>query len=197
MDEMTKRGLGIALNEATWLGAEVDRARRMAALTFRVLTLPAEGREPSDTRLSLVLSPVGRIAASLRHGRGDDADARVEHFTLDALLGVVQSFGGLPIYGWEFFDQSSFARWSAQLSLDEHLSGDGGNSHSIDLFQDGGGRQLDVRVWFDGLRILDPLGAELSVDEVIAGGSRWWDALNAGDPRTEGHALFPLKRSKP
>lgn len=196
MDEITKRGLGIALNEATWLGAEVDRSRRIAGLTFRVLTLPAEGPAPDDPRLSVVLSPVGRVAASLRHGRWDDHSARVESFSLDALLSVVQSFHGLPIYGWAFFDQEPrFAGWSTRLSLDEQFTGEAVHSHTIDLFQDGGGRVLDVRIWFDDVRIRNPRGDELSIDDVIAGGRRWWDALNSGDARTEGHGIFPLKRS--
>ena len=42
--------LGVALNEADLLGFEVEERRRIAAATFRVLSLPAEGRPPEDRR---------------------------------------------------------------------------------------------------------------------------------------------------
>ena len=197
MDEITKRGLGIALERGDLAGRggrpqpedcgvdvpRVDPARRR----------PSAGRSAA---VRLGSRPVGRVAASLRHGRWNYHSARVESFSLDALLSVVQSFHGLPIYGWAFFDQEPrFAGWSTRLSLDEQFTGEAVHSHTIDLFQDGGGRVLDVRIWFDDVRIRNPRGDELSIDDVIAGGRRWWDALNSGDARTEGHGIFPLKRS--
>src|SRR5262245_24355446 len=97
-------GLGVALNEADLLGVEVDATRRLAAATFRVLTLPVEGPEPEDRRVQLLLRPVGRVAASLREGRWDDPHAEVVPFALPDLLATVQTFGGQSLYGWEFID---------------------------------------------------------------------------------------------
>jgi len=120
LTEEKKQGLSIALNEAILLGIEVDTNRNLAAATFRVLTLPEQGSPPDDSRVQLIFAPVGRVAASLRLGRWDDREARVSAFQIDELLSVVQSFGGSPIYGWEFFDtdDKDFPRWSDRLSLD-------------------------------------------------------------------------------
>lgn len=187
-------GLGVALNEATLISLEVDPERRLAWATFLVLSLPEEGPPPDDRRVLLLFSPVGRVAASLRHGRWDDRDARVETFTVEWLPAVAQSFQ-TSIYGRQFLDVPEaeyFSRWSDRLSLDFRSDTDG-LSHTIDLSQDGGlERSLDIRLWFDDLVIRSPDRREISIDEFIAGGRRWWDAWSRDDPRTQDAGIFRL-----
>ncbi len=140
------------------------------------------------------LGKVGRISASLRHGEWDDETADVEPFSLEQLSEVVLSFHGLPIYGWEFIDpaEGSWQRWRDRLSLDETL-GAHGTAHHIDLFQAGGTtRHLDLRVWFDDLIVYDMAHTILSIEDFVAGGRRWWDALYAGDDRVQGHGIIPM-----
>lgn len=186
-----KAGLGVALNEATLLGAEVSRERRIAAITFAVLSLPEIGPPPQDSRISLVLAPVGRVVASLRNGGWDDPAAAVIPFSLEELLPTIQSFDGLSIYGWEFIDiEQGYEVWSKRLSLDERLGTDG-HAHSITLFQDGHERYLNLRIWFDTLRVFRSDRSEVPIDDFIAAGERWWDGLYAGDPRTQGHGIVP------
>ncbi len=187
--------LGVSLNEADLLGFEVDSARRIATATFRVLTLPAEGPPPADRRVQILFRPVGRVAASLRNGQWNDEEAEVVPFSLRDLLGVVQSFGGQPVYGWEFFDihEKALAQWGNRLSLDWQ-SGSDGLSRSISVFQSSGAgafRHLDLCVWFDELEVRRPDGVVIPLEEFVAGGRRWWDAMYAGDKRAEGHGIFP------
>src|SRR5258708_3697785 len=193
LTEEEKQGLSIALNEAILLGMEVDTSRNLAAATFRVLTLPEQGLPPADSRVQIIFAPVGRVAASLRLGRWDDREARVSPFQIDELLSVVQSFGGLPIYGWEFLDtdDKDFPRWSDRLSLD--LRTDVEATHSITVFQAGADRHLDVCLWFNRLEIKDPRGEGISMEAFIAGGRRWWDGLYKGDERTSDSGIIPLK----
>ena len=40
---------------------------------------------------------------------------------------------------------------------------------------------LDVRVWFADVSVLDGSGRRLDLDEFIAGGVRWWEAMYAGE----------------
>jgi hypothetical protein len=187
-------GLGVALNEASLLGLEVSTEHRLAAATFAVLTLPEVGPPPQDSRVQMQFHHVGRVAASLRHGRSDDPQALVERFPLERLLETVQSFGGLPVYGWEFFDvhDQDFPTWSDRLSLDIRCSS-GDSKHSVTLFQDAGDRILDIWLWFDELSIHSPAGGVLGIEDFIGGGKRWWDGLYAGDERTSGHGIVPLK----
>jgi len=188
-------GLNLALDEATLLGLEVCPERGAAAATFAVLTLPEEGPPPKDSRRKFLFSPIGRVAASLRHGHWDDSSAQVEPFTIDKLLSVVQSFGGAPIYGAEFIDcERYFARWSGRLSLD-FVCDPGATEHSIQLFQEGAGpnRILNIRLWFRDVRIRDAEGADIPLAEFIADGKRWWDGLNSGDPRTDGYGIYPFE----
>jgi hypothetical protein len=191
-------GLGIALNESSLLGIEVDPKGRIAAATFSVLTLPEAGPPPLDARLQFIFSPVGRVAASLRHGTWDDATAKVESFPIEQLLQVVEQFKGGSIYGWEFIDvdeSKDFRKWLDRLSLD-FRSGEDGLSHTIDLFQSmDSSLHLDVRLWFDEFVIRNPDNQEVPLDDFIAGGKRWWDGLYGGDQRTQGHGIAPLKRT--
>lgn len=187
--------LGVALNEADLLGFEVDPDRRVAASTFRVLTLPSDGPPPDDRRVQMLFRRVGRVAASLRNGRWDDLAAEVVPFELNELLAVVQSFGGQPIYGWDFFDrhENDLGNWAHRLSLDWRLGYDG-LSHSIEVFQASGigpSRHLDLRVWFDELEVRRPDGVAFPLEDFAAGGRRWWDALFSRDKRTDGHGIVP------
>ena len=195
MDAEHISGLNIALNEASLLGVEVDPQARTAAATLAVLTLPEVGPMVSDNRLQFLFYPVGRIVASLRKGAWNDEKAEVVEFELADLLSVVQEFGGAPIYGWKFFDNTdveAFRRWSDRLSLD-HETGLEGRTHTIDLFQEGYQRHLDIRIWFDKIAIGDPAGDQVLLDDLIAGGKRWWDGFYNGDARTQGSGLVPLK----
>jgi len=60
LSDAEKKGLGIALNEATLLGAEVDPYRQIAAITLSVLALLPEGPPPDDPRLQLLLHDLRR-----------------------------------------------------------------------------------------------------------------------------------------
>jgi hypothetical protein len=187
-------GLNTALEEAVLLGFEVDSKRRIAAATFAVLTLPETGPVPKDRRVQFLFTPVGKIAASLRNGRWDDLNAEVTQFSLEELLGVVQSFKGLPIYGWDFFDgtdANNFDEWADRCSIDLQL-GEDGHTHTMDLFQAGPTRHLDIRLWFDEFSIRDPMDGEITPTDFISDGKRWWDGLYAGDKRTDGFGVFPM-----
>jgi hypothetical protein len=189
----------VALNEASLVGLEVEAAAGWAGVTLSVLSLPAGGGpEPADPRIQLVLQPIGRIAASLRQGAWDDDDAVVAPLGLEKLHAAVAGFGQQPIYGWGFLDvpeEKNFARWCDRLSLDWRASG-GGLAHTLDLFQESDGRHLDLRLWFDELRVFDADRAEIAFDDFTAGGVRWWDAMYAGDQRTQGHGIAPLRRER-
>ncbi len=171
-------------------------AQSLCGITLSLLMLPENGPAPEDSRIQVLLHPVGRVAASLRMGRWDDDSATVQPFKLNELLSVVQSFQGLPIYGWEFFDLSEdkFRSWSNRLSLD--WDGDpSGMEHSISLFQEGSvpERILDLRIWFREIEFRSPDGSPVHIQNVISDGKRWWDGLYSGDKRTEGHGIFPGK----
>jgi hypothetical protein len=189
--------LGVALNEARLLAIEVDAQTATAAVWLEVLTLPPQGPEPNDRRRRLCLGGVSRVAVSYRDGRWDDPDAPVLPLRLAHLSEVIGAFGRLPVYGWEFFNrgQAPFVEWRDRLSLDVRLAGHG--TQTVDLFQEDGQRILDVRIWFATLAVTTATGPALDLEEFVAGGRRWWDALYAGDARAGGHGIVPLRPSAP
>lgn len=87
------------------------------------------------------------------------------------------SFEGQDVYGWEFLDvpeEDEFASWSDRLSLDWRSQPDG-LSHTLDLFQEWPSlRVLDLRFWFDELRIVASDGDEIAFDDFTAAGVRYW-----------------------
>jgi hypothetical protein len=188
-----RNAFGVAFNEATLHGLELDEGRRIVAVTLEVLTLPEDGPAPSDSRVQVVLQPVGRIAASLREGA--DTGAQVVPFTAEELTGVVDSVAGVNVYGWNYIDthERELAEWGERLSFDWR-AGPGGLSHSLYLFQEGP-PDLDVLVWFDELRVFDPSYREIPIAEFLDGGRRWWEAFRRHDPRTHGRGLASLRRS--
>src|SRR5436309_6782321 len=113
--------LNTALNEATLVSAVVDEADRKARITLAVRTLPENGPPSRDHRVMIVLAPLGRICASLRDGRWDDAGAPVHPFVLPQLTDIVRSFHEQPIYGWGFMDGEAgetFARRGKRRRLE-------------------------------------------------------------------------------
>lgn len=190
-----RSGLNVALSESRLLSVQVNRVSRSATVWFEVLTLPEDGSAPADITVALVVSGVTRVAVSLREGRWDDEKAIVTVVTLDQLDAVVREFGGSAIYGWEFIDppEESWANWQGRLSLDDVLSEETAD-HVLDLFQEGAtmDRHLDLRLWFTGLGVVDRRGQKIELEQFVAGGVRWWDALYAGDSRTDGHGIIAL-----
>ena len=188
------QSLNVGINEATLLGVEFDPERRIAAATLAVLSLPETGPMADDPRVQFLFRPVGRIVASLREGHWDDPTAELVKFEVTDLLAVVQSFGGLAIYGWEFFDvddSTSYDRWAKRVSLD-YSSGTDGLTHTVELFQSAEHRTLDLRLWFDELMVRTAAGEVISWEEFAAGGKRWWDGLYTGDERTKNSGISPL-----
>lgn len=194
LTEDQSNGLNVALNESDLLGIEVDTERRIAAATFRVLSLPEVGPPPEDRRFQFLFDRVGRVAASLRDGRWDDLSAPAIPFALEDLLSVVQSFGGLSIYGWEFIDvhEKKLARWGDRLSLD-WASGGLISPHSITVFQEDEKRNLDICIWYESLEIRNSKGTVVSIDDFVAAGKRWWKGFYEGDDRTNSFGMVPLK----
>jgi hypothetical protein len=139
--------LNVAINESELHDIRVDSDRRDASLLLTVLTLPEVGPKPEDRRVVLRLMGVSRVAASLRQGRWDDANAAVETTSLEDLSEVVRSFGGQPVYGWEFFDPSpqSWQGWHDRLGLDQRFDG-AADGHVLELPRVGGGTSPTSRL---------------------------------------------------
>ena len=203
MSQLSKEqisGLGVAFNEARLLGAELDVTRSLCGITLSVLSLPAEGPALNDSRLQILLAPVARLCASLRHGCWNDDTAQVENFPISELLPKIQSFGGQPIYGGEFIDLDKAVSdyWSDRLSLD--WQGDpNAQTHTLTLFQEcyAPERTLDLKIWFRDISFFRPTGEKIEIEDVIAGGKRWWDGMYSGDSRTSGMGIGPLVTQAP
>lgn len=193
IDDHLAAALGTALNEAALLGVELDPKRGLVGVTLSVLTLPDDhSPEPADPRRQLILTHVGRVAAALRNARWDDLSAPCLPLAASDLLSVVQSFRGQPIYGWQFIndDDPAWHEWKTRLSLDVQLDSSSATNR-ISLFQEdvNPDRHLDIWIWFEDLIVRDAYGNTISLDDFIAGGARWWEAMHAGDPRTQGHGI--------
>ena len=161
-----------------------------------MLAREPSGHETPDPRRTLRLSGVSRVVASCRTGHWDDEDAPVLPLDTDGLRELLRRSGGTPVYGWEFVDaEGSWATWRQRLSLDLALGGAGG--HHLTLFQDLQGKaHLDLRVWFTDLAVLAATG-RLDLDDFIAAGVRWWDAMYAGERSDLAPGIAALRPDEP
>jgi hypothetical protein len=184
MDRTIADGLNIALNEADIVAVRFgSNDVPQAEVDLDVLAM-SDSKDLPETQVTLVLTPVSRVVASLRMGNWDDADAEVVPLTLAGLPAAVASFGAQPIYGWEFFDADE-PEWLDRLSLDVRFASAGDEHHTLELFQEGwGDRHLDLRIWFGEIAVHARDGGTVSLDKVIADCRRWWEAFFAGDRRT-------------
>ena len=135
ISEGEREGLNVALNEATWAALDVDVPARRARVLLDVLGLPPERIASAGSRVIVAASQVSRIAASLRLGWWNDEAAEVVPLDVADLDATVRSFGGCPIYGWEFIDPpgTSWLHWRNRLSMDARLD-PGKSPHVLDLF---------------------------------------------------------------
>ena len=176
LDGLDTAGLNTALAEGTCLGVVPDAGAARVRLELEVLTLPVDGPPPKDRRVSLTLTGVSRVAASLRMQRWDDAEPKVFPLTLETLGEAVGGFGGGSLHGWDFVDadDSGWALWRELLSFDTSVGG-GPGTHLLEFSQQEGvdPRELDVRIWFEDVSITTPAGLEIPTQEFIEGGRRW------------------------
>ena len=119
--------------------------------------------------------------------------------SLDGLVDAVDRFGPTDLYGWDYIDRDvpDWCYWQDRLSLDEitlPVISDAVTPHFIHLFKEstvGPDRVLDLRIWFEGLRVQTPAGEAIEMEAFIRQGKRWWDAMYSGDKRTALTGIVP------
>lgn len=187
--EQLRAGLDVAINEADLSALRINERTGEVHLLFVVLTLPENGPEPDDRRRVLALSGCSRLVATLREA-GRRGQERIAALRLGALPGAVRDFGSQPVSGWEFFDLEPVVS-EAPVSLELDMNR-GRGDHSIDLvLSDAFDRhhRLDFRIEFDELSVFDGDEQQVELDDFVAGGRRWWQALRDGDPRVQDHGI--------
>ena len=195
LSEEQLEGINLAMDEAPLLDLELDLSLKSARITLQVFYIAENGQVPTDRKVIIHLKSISRISASLRHYDKNDKYLKTEKFDISDFEKLIRSFGGPSVYGSNFIrpGNESLPSWAENVSLELSLGDDEGN-FMIDLFQWDDSRKLDFRIWFNDLKISRASNEqEISIDEFIVGGKRWWEAFNKNDPRTQGFGMFPLK----
>ena len=193
IDKELRHKIGLALNEATLLGVEFDEEKSLVACSFAVVAMDKDGNVPQDNRLLFAFKPIGRFVASYRNGHWDDKNAVVEKFEPKDILEIVQRFKGQSIYGWDFVNcgDKDFDTWKDRLSC-EYSTGDNiGLTNTIDLFQEGGDKHIDFRIWFDDFEILTPEYEKVELKDFIDNGKRGWDAVYENNEKMGDFGIIP------
>lgn len=150
-----------ALDGAALWGLELDPRFRVLAATFE----PTPDRHPlgavEDPRLQALFFPVGEVKASLRrHLR--EGGVRVDTFTTDQLVDVVDSFGGASVTAPLFDQPDPSGEWPPELSLHGRSVAPDGYRRSLTLRLEGeGGRRFGFHATFDSVRVNDADGNEI------------------------------------
>jgi hypothetical protein len=187
-------GINVALNEATLLGVEFHRDKEIVAVTFAPVAIDENGQVPTDNRVQFVFKPVGRFIASYRLGHWDDKTAPIVKFEPEQILERVEEFGHCAIYGWEFIDckKEGDYSWLDKLSFDFNSDCNHGKEHSIELFQEGAYKHIDIKIWFDEFEIYSPSYEKIKVHTFIDNGKRGWDGVYYGNA-SEKFGIYPSK----
>lgn len=193
IDEELKHKIGLALNEATLLGVEFDEEKKLVSCSFAVVAMDKEGNVPQDNRLLFIFKPVGRFVASYRAGHWDDKGALVEKFEPKDILEIIKRFQGQAIYGWDFMNcgDKDFDTWKDRLSFDYSTGDNTGLTNTMDLFQEGGNKHIDLRIWFDEFEILTPKYEKVKLQDFIDNGKRGWDAIYENNEKMGNFGIFP------
>ncbi|CAH0258109.1 MULTISPECIES: hypothetical protein [unclassified Pedobacter] len=193
IDEELRHRIGLSLNEATLLGVEFDREKNLVACSFSLVAIDKDGNVPQDNRVLFIFKSIGRFAASYRNGHWDNKTAEVEKFEPEKISEIVQCFEELSIYGWDFINcgDNDFDTWKDRLSFDYSSGIDSGLTNTIDLFQEGGNRHIDIRIWFDEFEILTPTYQAVELEDFLANGKRGWDAVYANNDKIGNFGIIP------
>lgn len=193
INEELRHRIGLALNEATLLGVEFDKEKNLVACSFALVAMDKDGNVPEDNRFLFIFKPVGRFVASYRNGHLDDNNAVVEKFEPIVILEVIKRFNGQAIYGWDFVNcgDKDFDTWKDRLSFDYSTNDNIGFTNTIDLFQEGGDKHIDIRIWFDDFEILTPKYEHLELEEFLENGKRGWDAVYANNNKMSNFGIIP------
>lgn len=141
--------------------------------------------------VTVSLSDVSRIAASLRRGEYLDRSAPVASFGIDSLDSIMQGFWPGAIFGHFIDADPTDAAWRDRLSLDIQRSAHGG-SHTFSLWNANPEWAFDLIIWFDHLAVFDTGGAELDLDRLIAGGDQFAKAVHEDHPSTAQSGIVPF-----
>lgn len=193
IDEELRHRIGLALNEATLLGVEYNKEKNLVACSFALIAMDKDGNVPEDNRLLFIFKPVGRFAASLQNGHWDNKNAEVEKFEPENILEIIQSFKGRSIYGWDFINcgDKDFDTWKDRLSFDYTTGDNIGLTNTIDLFQEGFNRYIDLRIWFDDFEIFTPTYEPVDLEEFLENGKRGWAAVYANNDKMSNFGIIP------
>jgi len=187
-------GINVALNEATLLGVEFHRDKEIVAVSFSPVAIDENGQVPSDNRIQFIFKPVGKFIASYRLGHWDDKAAPTIMFEPEQILEKVEEFGHCSIYGWEFIDckKESDYSWLDKLSFDFNSPNTEGRQHSIELFQEGCGKHIDIKIWFDEFEIYTSTYDKIEFQTFIDNGKRGWDGIYNGNA-SDSFGIYPVK----
>ncbi len=187
-------GVNVALNEATLLGVEFHRDKEIVAVSFAPVAIDVNGQVPADNRVQFVFKPVGKFIASYRLGHWDDKTAPTIKFEPEQILEKVEEFGHCSIYGWEFIDckKECDYSWLDNLSFDYNSLNNHGKLHSIELFQEGGDKHIDIKIWFDEFEIFSSKYDKIDVQTFIDNGKRGWDRIYYGNT-SDTFGIYPSK----
>lgn len=192
-DEETRGHLEVALNEADVLGIRLDPSGAWCDLLLHVLALPETGPIDPDARRILRLAAPAQLRVMLRPETGTAGYGPV--IPLAGLDAVEDFFASLSwsgsMYGWKFLDRPSLTHdWPAQPSLTVAVR-EGAGSHSLYWFNQCRREEADTSVayciegtvTFEDLEILRADATPQPLDEFIAAGLNFWQALHSRDPR--------------
>lgn len=196
--------LNHSLNESRITEFKLNEENKMVTIILETIAINNDGTVPNDSRLKFEFKNVGRIASLLKLGEWDNDNAEILKLTPEKLSKQILEFNGDSMYGWEFINVEKydveFEKWKHKASFDIKLQEEVDYLNTIDIFSEHlseNCKTLDLKIWFDDLKIKTIQNQTVSLQEFIDRGIRGWNAIYDGNNNmTEKHGIVALAEEK-
>jgi hypothetical protein len=189
-------GLNVAFNESKI--NYLDISDESIEVVLDCLCMNENNEFPDDSRIKILFKPYGKIIISIREGGWNNESAEIIKFDRDKLKDYFQNLMLDSMYGWEFInlDESKYKHWADKLSFCIETGLDYSELNTIDLFAEQLGKEsitIDLRIWFEDLKIFDWTGNEMTTQQFIDRGQRGWNQLYKTGIHTQDHKNTRMK----
>lgn len=174
INDNLKDGLNLVLNEATFLDLNFIETQNIIVCKLDLLK---NNGNPFPNIVFFVLRNVKRFAA--KYSITDSSGESVIKFDFSEISIRLKDFIFKDLYGWDFIntEESVIDLNKENLSFNYCIEDNFEIFNSIKLFQESFEKDIDIKIWFEELEILDENKNLLNFDSVISQQNDIWKMI--------------------
>lgn len=165
-------GLNVVLNEASIEELHFNEVDNIFSCKLELI------REKGSEIPNVIILKLEKIKRYISRYTSDFQNSKtVIHFPHYEIENYLKNFINKEIYGWCFFNVKDSVFNLEELSFDYLKSDNFNNFNSLELFQEGFDEDLEIKIWFENIRILDVNDLELNINHLIDKQNKVWNSI--------------------